>query len=69
MGLKELAAKLEVYKERVEAGTASKIEPRHVEKVLAKLRKNETMLAQKLETTQSAEDNEQIERKLAVTKD
>jgi len=69
MGLKKLAAKVAAYKERVEAGTASKIEPKHVEKVLAKLRKNETKLVQKLETTLSAEDRERIERKLVVARE
>jgi hypothetical protein len=38
-------------------------------RVLAKLRKNETKLVQKLETTPSAEDRERIERKLAVARE
>jgi hypothetical protein len=69
MGLKKLAAKVAAYKERVEAGTASKIEPKHVEKVLAKLRKNETKLARKLEAARTAEDREQSARKLEVARE
>ena len=69
MGLKKLAAKVAAYKEQVEAGTASKIESKHVEKVLAKLRKNEAKLEQKLATTKNPEDRQQIERKLAVARE
>ena len=35
MGVKKLAAKVADYKQRLEDGKASKIEPDHVEKVLA----------------------------------
>lgn len=69
MGLKKLAAKVAAYKERLEAGTASKIEPQHVEKVLDKLRKKEAELAEKVETTESADDRERVERKLAIARE
>jgi hypothetical protein len=69
MGLKKLAAKVAAYKEQVEAGTASKIEPKHVEKVLAKLRKNEAKLEEKLAATRNADDRAQIERKRAVARE
>lgn len=69
MGVKKLAAKVADYKQRLEDGKASKIEPDHVEKVLAKLRRKQADLDQRLAETTGTDERERLERKLAVAKE
>ena len=67
MGVKKLAAKVADYKQRLEDGKASKIEPDHVEKVLAKLRRKQADLDQRLEETTGTDERERLEVALATS--
>lgn len=68
MGLKKLSEKVVDYNERLESGTASKIEPGHVEKVLAKLRKKSDELEADIASTHSADKKARLEKKLGVAR-
>lgn len=68
MGLKKLAAKVEDYNARLESGKASKIKPRHVEKVLEKLRLKAAELETEIATTPSADKKARLEGKLAIAR-
>ena len=68
MGLKKLAAKVEDYNARLESGTASKIKPQHVEKVLEKLRSKSTELEAEIANAISADKKARLEGKLGVAR-
>ncbi len=68
MGLKKLAAKVEEYKERLESGKASKIKPKHVEKVLDKLRRKSADLEAEMARATSDEERARLERKMRVAR-
>lgn len=68
MGLKKLASKMLEYNERLEGGKASKIEPRHVEKVLEKLRKKCVELEGEIQSARSEEKRIRLEKKLGVAR-
>ncbi|SHG78141.1 hypothetical protein [Marivita hallyeonensis] len=68
MGLKKLAAKVVDYNERLEGGKASKIKPRHVAKVLEKLRAKEAELEAEIASTTSPEKTARLEGKLGVAR-
>lgn len=68
MGLKKLAAKVADYKERLEGGKASKINPGHVEKVLEKLRKKSIALEAEIASANSPEKRTRLEKKLQVAR-
>ncbi len=68
MGLKKLAAKLAEYQDRVEAGKARKIEPKHVRKVLDKLRRKESELVDDLADVSGDRDRDDLERQLHVAR-
>ena len=66
MGLKKLAAKVEEYNARLEDGKASKIKPRHVEKVLQKLGEKSAELKSEIAEAKSLEKKTRLEGKLAI---
>ncbi|WP_227272517.1 hypothetical protein [Roseobacter weihaiensis] len=66
MGLKKLAANVNDYNERLESGKASKIKPRHVEKVLQKLRSKSTELEAEIAKATSPEKKARLEGKLGI---
>jgi predicted nucleic acid-binding Zn-ribbon protein len=68
MGLKKLAAKVVDYNERLENGKASKIKPRHVEKVLQKLRAKSAELEEKIALATSADKKARLEGKLGIVR-
>ncbi len=68
MGLKKLAAKMEDYNQRLESGKASKIKPRHVEKVLQKLRAKSIELEAEIASTTSADKKARQEGKLQIAR-
>lgn len=68
MGLKKLAEKVEEYNERLDSGKASKIKPKHVEKVLEKLRRKTADLEAELAEATSDDDRERLATKLAVAR-
>lgn len=68
MGLKKLAAKVVEYNERLEDGKASKIKPRHVEKVLAKLRAKAGELEADIAAARSDDKKARLEGKLGVAR-
>ncbi len=68
MGLKKLAAKMEDYNQRLEGGKASKIKPRHVEKVLQKLRAKSIELEAEIASTTSADKKARLEGKLQIAR-
>ena len=68
MGLKKLSAKVVEYNERLESGKASKIKPRHVEKVLAKLRKKTAALESEIASNKNADKKARLKRKLGIAK-
>lgn len=69
MGLKKLSAKVADYNERVEAGKASKIKPRHVTKTLEKLRKKADELKSEIETTKNDDKRDRLKRKLGIARE
>lgn len=64
MSIKETAEKLRKYKERLRSGKADKIQPKHVEKVLAKLVAKEAELARELSETSKESKRKRLEHKL-----
>ncbi len=68
MGLKNLAAKVMDYNQRLESGKASKIKPRHVEKVLQKLRAKSAALETEIAATKSPDKKARLEGKLKVAR-
>ena len=68
MGLKKLAEKVEDYHARLENGKASKIKPRHVEKILQKLRDKATELETDISAASSADKKARLEGKLAIAR-
>ena len=68
MGLKNLAAKLVDYNERLSSGKASKIKPRHVEKVLQKLRAKSTELEAEIASAKSADKKDRLADKLQIAR-
>ncbi|TCS59885.1 hypothetical protein EDD52_11718 [Primorskyibacter sedentarius] len=68
MGLKNLAAKVVDYNQRLESGKASKIKPRHVEKVLQKLSAKSDALETEIAATQSPDKKARLEGKLKVAR-
>ena len=68
MGLKKLAAKVADYKERLESGTAHKVKPADVEKVLEKLRRKSLELETEIAATGSPEKRARLEKKLEVAR-
>lgn len=69
MGLQKLAAKVAEYKTRLEEGKASKIEPKHVAKVLSKLRKKESDLVERIANAGGASDRDRLLLKLEIARD
>ena len=69
MGLKKLAGKLEDYRQRLEAGKASKIKPDHVEKVLGKLDRKIAELEAALEAEERADRRERLDGKLRIARE
>jgi hypothetical protein len=69
MRLKKLAAKVADYRERLEEGKASRIEPRHVEKVLKKLRKRKVELEERVATESDGEHKDRLHRKLEIARE
>ncbi|WGW02670.1 hypothetical protein [Tropicibacter oceani] len=68
MGLKKLAAKVEDYNARLEVGKASKIKPRHVEKVLQKLRAKQAALEAEIAAASSADKKARLAGKLQIAR-
>ncbi|MGP6089560.1 hypothetical protein [Antarctobacter jejuensis] len=68
MGLKNLAAKVQDYNARLESGKASKIKPRHVEKVLQKLRAKSTELEAEIAEAHSADKKARLADKLQIAR-
>lgn len=66
MGLKKLAEKVAEYNGRLERGTASKIKPSHVEKVLEKLRKKSADLESEISAAKKPDKKARLEKKLAI---
>ncbi len=69
MGLKKLAAKLADYRERLERGKASKINPSHVKKVLEKLQKKLASLNEEVASTEKPDRKARLNRKLNITRE
>jgi hypothetical protein len=69
MGLKKLAQKVADYQERLEAGKACAIEPRHVEKVLHKLRRKEAELLARIASETELDERVDLDRKLRVARE
>lgn len=69
MGLKKLAQKVADYQDRLEAGTARTIEPRHVEKVLDKLRRKEADLLARIASETDPDERANLDRKLRVARE
>ena len=69
MGLKKLAGKLSDYNARLERGKAEKIEPDHVEKVLAKLRKKTDQLDAAIASEKNADKKARLQRKLGIARE
>ncbi len=64
MSLKDISAKLQDYQDRLKQGKADKIEPKHVEKIIAKLAAKESELLSELETVTKEGKRERLEKKL-----
>lgn len=69
MGLTKLAQKVADYQQRLEAGKASTIEPRHVEKVLDKLRRKEAELLARIASETERDERVDLDRKLRVARE
>jgi len=69
MGLGKLAQKVADYQERLEAGKARTIEPRHVEKVLDKLRRKEAELLARIASETDQDERADLDRKLRVARE
>ena len=68
MGLRKLAAKVVEYNARLEDGKASKIEPDHVRRVLAKLRLKQAELEAEIAAAPGADRRARLEKKLGVAR-
>ncbi|WP_138468588.1 hypothetical protein [Poseidonocella sp. HB161398] len=66
MGLKKLAAKLAEYRSRQERGNASEIRPDHVARILDKLHRKKSALAEAIADGPDGATRERLEHKLAV---
>lgn len=69
MGLKKIAEKLDTYYKRLELGKAAKIEPSHVEKVIAKLQAKQEQLKTELSETEKPSKRQRLEGKLATVEE
>jgi len=69
MGLKKLAAKVADYNQRLEDGKVKEIKPRHVEKVLRKLRDKETELTARLAETEDRRKLDRLNQKLGIARE
>lgn len=69
MGVKKLAVKVAEYHERLKGGKANKIKPRHVEKVLGKLRSKETALRAELDKVASEDRKKRLQHKLEIAQE
>lgn len=65
MALADHAEKLAEYRARLEAGRADRIEPAHVERVIAKLEAKRASLADRLAAASAQSERERLQRKLA----
>lgn len=63
--LSEQGHKLERYRQRLAAGRASEIKPKHVDAVIAKLADKQSRLRMELAGEPRANDRERLQRKLA----
>ncbi len=69
MGLEKIAGKLDEYYDRLERGKAAKIEPAHVEKVIAKLRAKQDLLKGELQDAVKPSKQERLENKIATVRE
>ena len=69
MGLRKLAQKVADYQKRLEAGKARTIEPKHVEKVLDKLRRKEAELLARTVAEADPDERADLDRKLRVAQE
>jgi predicted nucleic acid-binding Zn-ribbon protein len=69
MGLRKLAEKVADYQQRLEAGEARTIEPRHVEKVLDKLRRKEADLLARIAAETDPDERADLDSKLRVARE
>lgn len=65
MALSDHAERLAEYRARLEDGRADRIEPAHVERVIAKLRAKQASLLARLATASAQGERERLQRKLA----
>lgn len=68
MGLRNLAAKMGKYHDRLKSGKAHKIKPHHVEKVLEKLRKKSSELEAEISLARSPERIFRLNMKLDIAR-
>lgn len=66
MGLTKINEKLDSYFSRLEDGTAAKIKPSHVQKVIAKLQAKQTSLKKEIDETENPAKKERLEGKLST---
>lgn len=66
MALADHAEKLAEYRARLEAGRADRIEPAHVERVIAKLEAKRVTLGDRLAAASAPSERERLQRKLAT---
>lgn len=69
MALGKTVEKLDRYYDRLKSGSARKIKPAHVEKVIRKLEARERDLTEEIAATRKESKKERLARKLAKTQD
>ncbi len=69
MALSKTVEKLDKYYGRLKSGSAKKIKPAHVEKMIDKLKARERDLKDEISTTEKESKKERLERKLLKTQD
>ncbi|TQV82221.1 hypothetical protein [Denitrobaculum tricleocarpae] len=69
MALSKTVEKLDKYYGRLKSGSAKKIKPAHVEKMIDKLKARERDLKDEISTTEKESKRERLERKLLKTRD
>lgn len=66
MGLERITEKLDKYFSRLESGSAAKIKPSHVEKVIAKLHAKQEQLQDELAAADKPSKQTRLENKLGT---
>jgi uncharacterized protein YaiL (DUF2058 family) len=69
MPMTKIRERLENYQDRLHAGTADKIKPQHVEKIIGKLTVKQSEIETEMAETEKAGKRERLEHKLATVKE